>query len=975
MRRRLARVIAAALALGACRTPPSPTADAVLAEARHISQSEGPHRAIPVFERAVNLYRRSADRHGEAVALGNLGTAFKNLGDYPRALELQTQALSLKRALGDHEEAAKSLSNLGLVHKELGQYAQALARYDEALADFSRRGSARGQGAVLNNRAQVYDELGEYEKAMSDYERAIALCRAAEFESCESDALGNIGGDHLLLGRYADAAARYTESLAIDRRLDDLQKISLDLGNLAAARLGLGQVDEAVRTYGEALALAERGGLAKERADWLMGLAAAHLQAGRHDAARASIDTALQVYERAGLRQSLVEALVTRSTWSIALGDLAGAREALARAADLSRALGHPRGVASARLSLGDVEQRLGRPAAASDAYTDARRWAESAGDRALRCRAGARLAEVRAQQGDIPGATRDAEQALADAKASASPSLEAEALMARGNVAVAAGHSADALERFDQAARKSGDDPELQWRAAFGRGAALERLDRLDEAIAAYLSAVGTIEQVQSRLREQRDRAGYLERKQQVYAALVRVLLRAHRAADAFSAAERLRASSYQDLLLRALSSATPAGHAAEAALQARIRQLQRAIAAERERPTTMQRTAALDTFSTELASAEREYLGAIDRGRERLGLRAGMAQTPTAAQIQAALGHGQVLLQYVVTEDGIAAFVVGRDTLHAMMLPGSTRALRDRVDLLRALIVRSSTDDWRTAAASLYEHLVAPLEAQGWLTTTKQLFIVPHGELHYLPFAALWHGTPSGPRYLIDGRAIAVLPAAAALLDSPPRRAPPAGTVLALAPARARLPYAGGEAAQAVQAFSSQGRVLLGTAATESAFKRASAGFRVLHLATHGVFNQVNPLFSGMELEADGEDDGRLQVFEILGLRLNTDLVVLSACDTALGTGQVADVPAGEDFVGLTRAFLSAGSRSVLASLWAVSDSGTPPLMQRFYQGLRTVNRAEALADAQRSLRDGGGKYAHPYYWAAFELVGVPR
>jgi len=141
---------------------------------------------------------------------------------------------------------------------------------------------------------------------------------------------------------------------------------------------------------------------------------------------------------------------------------------------------------------------------------------------------------------------------------------------------------------------------------------------------------------------------------------------------------------------------------------------------------------------------------------------------------------------------------------------------------------------------------------------------------------------------------------------------------------------------------------------------------------VATHGYFNKFNPLLSGLELEADGREDGRLEVHEILGLRLNARLVVLSACDTALGGGYFAEVPAGDDIVGLTRAFLFAGSPSVVASLWAVNDRSTMRLMSGFYGRLARSGKAGALAAVQRDLIGRGGRDSHPYYWAAFVLVG---
>jgi CHAT domain-containing protein len=117
---------------------------------------------------------------------------------------------------------------------------------------------------------------------------------------------------------------------------------------------------------------------------------------------------------------------------------------------------------------------------------------------------------------------------------------------------------------------------------------------------------------------------------------------------------------------------------------------------------------------------------------------------------------------------------------------------------------------------------------------------------------------------------------------------------------------------------------------------------------------------------------EDGRLEVHEILGLRLHANLVTLSACDTALGGGYFADVPAGDDLVGLTRAFLFAGSSSVLASLWEVNDLSAVRLMSDFYGRVGRMNKAEALAEAQRNMRRRGGRFGHPYYWGAFVLVG---
>ena len=161
-------------------------------------------------------------------------------------------------------------------------------------------------------------------------------------------------------------------------------------------------------------------------------------------------------------------------------------------------------------------------------------------------------------------------------------------------------------------------------------------------------------------------------------------------------------------------------------------------------------------------------------------------------------------------------------------------------------------------------------------------------------------------------------------------------------------------------------------GAAASEQAFRREAPSRRILHLATYGVLNKHNPLFSYIELAAAGEYDGRLEVHEVFGMRLTADLVVLSACQTGLGSGALADVPPGDDWVGLARAFLHAGASSVIATLWPVDDWATAALMERFYAELATgIAPRLALARAQRTLRRERAT-SHPFYWAGFVLVG---
>jgi len=162
-----------------------------------------------------------------------------------------------------------------------------------------------------------------------------------------------------------------------------------------------------------------------------------------------------------------------------------------------------------------------------------------------------------------------------------------------------------------------------------------------------------------------------------------------------------------------------------------------------------------------------------------------------------------------------------------------------------------------------------------------------------------------------------------------------------------------------------------LVGPAATEHAFRTFAPTNEIVHLATHGVLNKNNPLFSFVSLGGGGGEDGRLEVHEVYGLTLGARLVVLSACQTGLGAGELADVPPGDDWVGLVEGFLYAGAGHVLGTLWPVADVTTARFMERFYGQLAAGQaEADALAAAQRAAARQP-QTAHPFYWAGFTLV----
>ena len=276
--------------------------------------------------------------------------------------------------------------------------------------------------------------------------------------------------------------------------------------------------------------------------------------------------------------------------------------------------------------------------------------------------------------------------------------------------------------------------------------------------------------------------------------------------------------------------------------------------------------------------------------------------------------------------------------------------------------------------SASSLSKTLLKPLQARDLLNDVKHLYLVPHGILNFLPFAVLPLEEAGSDRTLMERFTLSYLPAAASLVHSSTELTVRT-SLLAVAPESTRLQHSLAEARSITELYKPNASLLSGNAATESAFKEIAGSYGILHLSTHGYFNVRNPLFSGLELEADDLNDGLLEVHEILNLDLRADLVTLSACETGLGSGYFDRLPAGDEFISLTRAFLLAGSQSVLATLWEVDDRSTVELMEGFYTRLERAGgasgRAAALVEVQRELRNSM-KYKHPFYWAPFVLVG---
>ncbi|RYG67168.1 CHAT domain-containing protein [bacterium] len=333
----------------------------------------------------------------------------------------------------------------------------------------------------------------------------------------------------------------------------------------------------------------------------------------------------------------------------------------------------------------------------------------------------------------------------------------------------------------------------------------------------------------------------------------------------------------------------------------------------------------------------------------------------------------------------DGLYIFAVTRDSLK-IYHPGVTktnlnlsiRSYRTAIDEDIKRLGRGETpfsiDDnstpLRQSAEQLSKWLLEPVKQE--IGAAKVVAIVPSGELFYLPFHALGEAQPDGKwQFLIEEKPMAYLAKGDVLSIAQTRNVENTSQgVLALGdPTGADLPAAKTEVEEIARIFPNS-KAFTGAGASKMVLLQpGNRDKRVLHLAAHGVLNSAAPEQSYIQLSPEGADDGKLRVGEILGIDLNrVDLVTLSACQTALGKGN----PDGSEISSLAQSFSTAGTPSVIASLWNVEDNSTAKLMETFYSELaKETPKGVALQRAQVALLKDA-KTRNPVFWAPFELLG---
>ncbi len=884
------------------------------------------------YLRALGLVRRAHDRAGEAWVLSHLAGVQLVLGETDSALSSAHQAITAGLDVRDPWVQGLAGNWAAMSHQRLGQPDSALAHFRQALPLLNEVGDTGGMAEAQVGLGMLYYRLGTLDSSDAHCRIARELSRADHNSRREAFALDAMAGIAFQFGRLDSMVAFARRAAALFHEAGYLAGEGRALRSLGAGHFALGRPDSALTVYRSALAILRRTPDRRGEAEVLLDNAGLYESLGRSDSALAFSQLVL----------------------------------------DLANAVGDPGIEAEALAIQGDVYSRPPWPA-------------ESAM---------ARYSAARSRQ-----------------RAELDPPRELVMLTRIGLGYLRLGRPDSALVVFRESLRRSEGMGGVLNRAAtlIGMGHALSRLHQSEEALTAFRQALGSFV-------DARDTRG-------VHAALENIAFEYYFRGKSDRTPSNRRA--WYDTAAAYFDSAA----VSKAVLRGAAGGDQNRLALSEENAGLVQDAWVISVLARGGVRAELEALGVTERGRAQALLdmiRVGR-EDPSAvaaagrdpsALITGAVSPKDVALDFLVGTDSLMIWLLRSDgRLNFFTVPISADSVNALVARYRAALgateagrgLRDIESPDRSGAAGLsgpgsaaetaslgraIAARVIPSELVQHLGDARELVIVPHGSLALLPFAALplqGDTVPLGERF-----AVRYAPSLAALVAVQRRSQPTPGLTRARVfrralvvgnPSMPRVTRADGTRASLspLPDAEAEGRTLatkLGVrpltadSAGEGAVRRRMAIAPLIHLATHGFAYSTDARAreSFIALAPDATNDGLLTVGEILddpALELKADLVALSACQTGLG-----DLKQAEGTVGLQRAFLAKGARSVLVSLWSVSDAATSLLMQRFYahwlDDRDRPGKADALRRAQADVRSRP-EYREPRYWAAFQLVGA--
>nr|WP_199305066.1 CHAT domain-containing tetratricopeptide repeat protein [Coleofasciculus sp. FACHB-125] len=869
--------------------------------------------ALQSWQQALNLYREIKDRLGEGKSLGGLGNAYYSLGDYAKAIDYHQQRLAIAKGIKDRQGEGASLGNLGNAYYSLRDYVKAIDYQQQSLAIAKGVRDRLGEGQSLGNLGNAYLSLGDYAKAIDYHQQSLAITKEIKDRQGEGNSLGNLGLAYRYLGDYVKAIDYHQQSLAIAQEIKDRQGERNSLGNLGGAYAFLGDYTKAIDYHQQSLAIAQEIKDRLGEGASLGNLGLAYLSLGDYakaiDYHQQHLAIAKGIKDRQGERNSLDNL----GTAYLSLGDYTKAIDYHQQSLAIAQEIKDRQGEGASLNNLGLAYRSLGDYTKAIDYHQQSLAIAKGIKDRKGEGASLGNLGLAYRSLGDYTKAIDYYQQSLAIAKGIKDRSAEGASLSNLGSAFWKSGNLAQAEKTLR---------------------AGIEVWESLREQLGS----------------NDAEKVSIFEEQARTYRWLQQVLIAQNLPTEALEVSERGRARAFVERLATRFSS--PSSTQPNISTNPpNIQQIQQI--AKQQNATLVEYSIIYNDFKIQNKQEVHEselYIWVIPPSGEvsfrRVDLKPLWQQQNTT-------------LQQLVVNSRESMGVRGRGLSIIARLDETTQI--NRLQQLHQLLIQPITE-------------LLPTDPNA------RVIFIPQQSLFLVPFPAL---QDANKKYLIEQHTLLTAPSIQVLaLTRQQRQRIPVSvkdvlvvgnpTMPSLAPKIGEkpqplspLPGAEKEAMEIARLLNT--KALTGNQATESAVVQNLPTAKMIHLATHGLLDDFQGLGvpGAVALTPSGQDDGLLTASEILNLKLNAELVVLSACDT--GQGKLT----GDGVIGLSRSLITAGVPSVIVTLWAIPDNPSALLMTQFYRNLQqNSDKAQALRSAMLTTMK---QYPNqPSAWAAYTLIG---
>ena len=895
--------------------------------------------AVCYHERYLKIAKELGDRSGEGDAYGSLGDAHRGLGNFKTAIDFYERHLNIAKELGDTSEEGTAYGNLGDAHHSLRDFETAINYFDRHLKIAKELGDRLREREAYGNLGNTYRTLGDYKTAISYLEHYLNISKELGDRSGEGGAYSNLGCAHHLLGDFKTALDYHERDLKIATEMGDRSAEGLAYCNLGCNHQSLGDFKTAIDYHQRHLKIA------KELGD-RCGKGTAYGNLGITYRSLGDFKTAIDYHER---QLKIAKELGDKSGEGFAysnlgsdhdrLGDFGAAIDYHESHLKIAKKLGDSSGKEKAYGNLGCAHQSLGDLEKAIHYYELSLKVAKELGDRSVEGKAYGNLGNAHRELQDFATAIDYDKRSLKVCKELGDISGEG---MAYHNLGATYSHLGDFERAIDYLERDLKITKELGDKLGEGTtytslGTCFKYKGQVPVAIGYYQLSISSFKNVRDRLPLNDEwKISLRDQYQTAYTALWRLLLAEGKIIEALISAERGRAQGLKDLM----------------ALNYGL-EVKDAESDEGDMITFFELSSHFPTNTIFMALGENELIFWVCQEGTALQLR--INPVDSKGEISSFF---ESLVELVCQEIGARDHVECED--RSFKLLNDKR--HERLAVQRSTLDGSQFQNLHNSLNTLSDVIIDPIQD---LFLGSEILFVPEGPLCLAPFAAL-----KGPnsKYLSESFRIRIAPSLTSLkiiADCPVDYHVMSGALLVGDPwvqdvtKLPRLPHAREE-------VETIGRILdctplIGRQATKDEVLRRLGSVALVHIAAHGSMKAGE-----IALAPNSEMDFLLTMRDVLGVQMRARLVVLSCCHSAQG-----EIKA-EGVVGIARAFLGAGARSVLVSLWAVDDKATLEFMKHFYQHLvKGKSAGEALNQAMSCMRESE-EFGAVKYWAPFVLIG---